>query len=486
MQLFSTQSGVEGHLHGGPRCFTRMPSSHCLRTILMIVAAAATAGACGAREAGPEGARPTAGEAFSRPLEIYRDLGFMTGPGQFPVVASFATLAGPADSTYVMLGMSMPNSSLRFQRDDTGFFAEYRIDVTFMDEDSTAVKRVEAREIVRVPTFAETGRTDESIVYQQGITIPPGRYIVRLQASDVNSSRGFRMTDTLTAPDYTGAAAVSSPVLVYSAEGRSSRDALPELITNPRHTVPFGGSSPRVYIETYGAAATPLHVRVIDTEGSIVWSAAAVLREGDGSLHYGVVEIPADALPLGRFWVDVSTAGVITARTPIVMTISDQWMVANLDDVVEFLRYIAYPEELDSLQIGSPAEQRAAWDRFWERRDPLAITDVNEYRDAFFQRVRYATEAFREAGGRPGWNTDRGEVYIVLGQPDNAVERYVGDIDMSREPNAEEWVYAAVPGGRLNLLFYDRTGFGRYELVPSSEAAFRSVADRLKPRPERN
>ena len=409
----------------------------------------------------------------------------MTGPGQFPVVASFATLAGPADSSYVMLGMSMPNSSLRFQRDDAGFFAEYRIDMTFMDEDSAAVKRVEAREIVRVPTFAETGRTDESIVYQQGITMPPGHYIVRLQAADVNSSRGFRMTDTLTVPDYT-AAAVSSPVLVYRAEGRSSRDALPDLITNPRHTVPFGGSSPRVYIETYGAAATPLHVRVIDADGGIVWSAAAVLREGDGSLHYGVVEIPADALPLGRFWVDVSSAGVITARTPIVMTISDQWMVANLDDVVEFLRYIAYPEELDSLQIGSPAEQRAAWDRFWERRDPLAITDVNEYRDAFFQRVRYATEAFREAGGRPGWNTDRGEVYIVLGQPDNAVERYVGDIDMNREPNAEEWVYAAVPGGRLNLLFYDRTGFGRYELVPSSEAAFRSVADRLKPRPQRN
>lgn len=456
------------------------------RALACIGLAAGLTSACGSRASGPEGARPTSGEAFSRPLEIYRELGFMTGPGQFPAVASFATVAGPADSTYVLLAMSLPNSSLRFQRDDAGFFAEYRVDVTFMDEDSTAVKRVEAREVVRVTTFAETGRTDESIVYQQGIALPPGRYIARLQAADVNSSRGFRMTDTLTVPDYSLSAAVSSPVVVYEARGRSSRDSMPDLITNPRRTVPFGGSSPLIYVEAYGAGSRPVDVRVLDDQGGIVWSASAALRDAGRDLRYGVIEIPADALPLGKFWIDVGSDGARTVRTPLVMTISDQWMVANLDDVMEFLRYIAHPEELDSLQAGSPADQRAAWDRFWQRRDPLAITDVNEYRDAFFQRVRYATEAFREPGGRPGWNTDRGEVYIVLGQPDNAVERYVGDMDMTREPNAEEWVYTAVPGGRLNLLFYDRSGFGRYELVPSSESAFRSVAERLKRRSERN
>lgn len=482
MQPFSTQSGVEGHLSGGPRCFPRCHRAFLRFLPIVTVAAAASLSACGSRGSGPESARPGRDEAFSRPLDIYRDLGFMTGPGQFPVVASFATMAGPADSTYVLLGMSLPNSALRFQRDEHGFFAEYRMDVTFMDQDSVSVKRSEAREVVRVSTFAETGRTDESIVYQQGLTIPPGRYIVRLQAADVNSSRGFRMTDTLTAPDYSVGTAVSSPMLVYEAEGRTSRTSLPDLIANPRHTVPYGGSAPLLYVEAYGAGARPVDVRVLDQQGAILWSASVALRDA-GDLRYGVVEIPPDVLPLGRFWVEVGSDEAQAARTPIVMTISDQWMVANLDDVREFLRYIAHPEELDSLQAGSPADQRAAWERFWERRDPLAITDANEYRDAFFQRVRYATEAFRETGGRAGWNTDRGEVYIVLGPPDNAVERYVGDIDITRQPNAEEWVYTAVPGGRLNLLFYDRTGFGRYELVPSSAAAFRSVADRLKPRP---
>jgi GWxTD domain-containing protein len=485
MQPFSTLSGTEGHLQGGPRCFIRSRST-CSRSLAIItLVGAAITGACGARSGGTDGARPSSGEPFSRPLEIYRDLGFMTGPGQFPVVASFATLAGPTDSTYVMLAMSLPNNALRFQRDSDGFFAEYRIDLTFLDEDSVVVRRVEAREVVRVSTFAETGRTDESIVYQQGIAVPPGRYIVRLLAADVNSSRGFRMTDTLTAPAYSVGTGVSSPVLVYDAEGRTSRATLPHLITNPRHTVAYGGSSPRVYVESYGAGTQPIDVRVTDEQGGIVWSGTAVLSEAGADLRYGIVEIPSDALPLGKFWIAVSSDGG-TARTPVVMTISDQWMVANMDDVMQFLRYIAYTEELDSLTTGSPTQQRAAWERFWDRRDPLPITDVNEYRDAFFQRVRYATEAFREAGGRPGWNTDRGEVYIVLGQPDNAIERYVGNVDITRQPNAEEWIYMSLPGGRLNLLFHDRTGFGRYELVPASASAFRSVADRLKPRPRRN
>lgn len=421
-------------------------------------------------------------EAFSRPLEIYRSLGFMTGNVAFPVVASFSTMAGPTDSTYVLLAVSIPNSALRYQRDGAGFFAEYTIDVTFMNRDSSVVKKFNTREGVRLATFAETGRTDESVIYQQGITIAPGSYIVRLQANDANSSRGFRMTDTLTAPSYGTAAAISSPMLVYRAQGRAADTELPEMIANPRHTVPYGGAAPLVYIEGYNLRDS-VGVRVINDAGTEMWSGRASLNEGAPALSYGVVEIPAANLPLGKFWVEVSDGSATPARTPLLMTISDQWMVEKFDDVLEFMRYIASQPEIDELKAGTAAQQRQAWERFWKKRDPLPITDVNEYRDQFFARVRYATEAFREPGGLPGWNTDRGEVYIVLGAPDNALERFVGNTaDVTGKPNAEEWEYYNVPGGRLTLMFLDRTGFGRFELIPSSAASYRNVAERIKRR----
>ncbi|MGQ0562987.1 MAG: GWxTD domain-containing protein, partial [Gemmatimonadota bacterium] len=80
-----------------------------------------------------------------------------------------------------------------------------------------------------------------------------------------------------------------------------------------------------------------------------------------------------------------------------------------------------------------------------------------------------------------GWETDRGQVFIVLGPPDAQMERQIGR-DAGAQSNLIEWLYDAAPGGRLVLQFFDRTGFGRYELTQSSEAAFRTVAARMRPK----
>jgi GWxTD domain-containing protein len=401
------------------------------------------------------------------------------------VVATLATLAGPADSSYVLLAISMPNSALRFQRSAAAFEAGYRVGLSLL-QDSVVMARAEATEAVRVGTFAETSRSDESIVFQQALAVRPGRYIAQLEISDVNGTRGFRSTDTIDVPAYgPQGAQLSTPLLVYRAEGRTTRDQPPAFIPNARHSVPYGGEVPRIYLEAYGPGADgPLQVRVLDEAGNAVWSGIARLTQGDSVLRSGIVEVTSSALPLGRLQVEVSRPERIAEalRAPLVLTISEQWMIANFEEVLGFLRYIAYPEEIDSLESATPQDRRERWERFWALRDPLAVTDVNEYRDEFFERVRYATEAFREPGGRAGWDTDRGEVYIVLGPPMQVLERYIGISEMSFEPNAEEWYYPDAPGGRLSLLFIDRSSLNRFELASSSESAFRAVADRMKPR----
>lgn len=444
-------------------------------------AVACIALACG-RTPPPGQPAPADERIVSRPLEIYRDLGMMAGPPQFPVVASYSTIAGPADSSFVFVALSMPSSALRFERGRDGFTAEYTVSLKFM-QDSVVMQRLDDRQRVVVGTFAETGRVDESVLYQNAVALKPGRYVVELQTADAHSSRGFATTDTVDVPAYgPQSTRLGTPVVVYSADGRPTRDTRPELIPNPRHTVNYGVESPKLYVETYGAPADmPVQVNVTDEKGASIWTAHAVLPRGGDTLRSGVLDLPGDKLPLGRMWVEVSADGATSARTPLLLTISDQWMIANIDEVIEFLRYVAFQDELDSLKAGTPADQRAAWDTFWAKRDPIGTTATNEFRDQFFERVRYATDNFREPG-LMGWKTQRGEVYIVLGPPDMMAERYVGNVDDNGLPNAQEWVYERVPGGRLNLLFVDRGGFGRLEMTPSSESAFRATADRLKPK----
>lgn len=467
MARFRARGATEGHQRGGPLV---------LGVVLLV--------GCGGGS-GPGRAAPDSPGRIGRPLETYQQLGFLAGPGHFPAVASFSTMAGPSDSTYVLLGVSMPNSALRFQRDGDSFAAEYRVTASFL-QDSQVVKQFERQETVRVPSFAETARTDESIVFQEASAVVPGEYEVLLNAGDANSSRGFRMRDTVVVPAYgPSSRSLTEPIVVYEGTGRTSRGVPPDLILNPRHTVAYGGDAPRVYVESYGQAEpTSVLVKVLDEGGSTVWSTRSSLAQGDENVRHAFIDLPGATLPLGKLWVEVAADGVAAspARSPLVISISDQWMVANFDEVLEFIRYIATNEEIDSLRTGLPAERRDQWERFWAKRDPLRATPINEYREEFFQRVRFATEQFSETGV-PGWKTSRGEVFIVLGAPDFSQDRYIGNrTDVTGRSNAIEWMYERLPGGRLSLLFLDRTGFGRFELTPSSDAAFRSVAERLKPR----
>lgn len=422
-------------------------------------------------------------ESAARPITVYQRLGLLSGPPSYPVVGGFATLAGPGDSTLVILALSLPNGALRFRRETTGFLAEYDVDAVFV-RDSIPSARVQRRDTVRVPTFAETSRSDESIIFQAVATLAPGRYEVRLRSNDAHSSRGFRATDTLHVPTYgVGAATIAAPLVVYEARGRAARDEPAALIANPRRTAAYGGDRPRIYLEAYAAVPVGTMLYVRDESGELIWRQAVEIAADDG-FGFAILDIPGEVLPLGRLRIELVEVNGVTLVSPLVITISDQWIAANLDEVMQVMRYIATIEELEAMASGTPAERRHRWDAFWARRDPIAATPINEFREQFFQRVRFAAENFGEPG-RPGWQTDRGEVFIVLGAPDQVRERTAGRSVLGAQATGVEWLYESTAAGRLHLLFVERSGFGRFELVPASRAAFRVAADRLKLRSAR-
>jgi GWxTD domain-containing protein len=437
--------------------------------------------ACGGRR-GPDRPAVERNQPIARPLEVYHRLGFMAGPPEFPAVARVVTLDGPGDSTYLLLSFSLPNNALRFHRDPAGFYAEYRVRAT-LHRDTVQVQQLDRRETVRVSNFIETSRTEESIIFQDVLAVPPGEYVLRLQANDLNSARGFRALDTINAPAYPSQQKLSSPLIVFEGIGRKDAAARPEFVVNPRGTIAYGGEPPRVYLELYGATEPePIALRVVDDTGALLWSGVADMQRGSEALRHSLVDVPSAALPIGRVWLEVRHPGdtATALRMPLLITISDQWMIANFEEVLEFVRYIAYPSELDSLRKTSGIERNQLWDRFWARRDPYPGIPGNEFRDQFFQRVRTAVEEFAEPG-QPGWKTDRGEVYIVLGPPAYINERYVGR-ETSARPNLLEWLYQDTMGGPMVLQFVDRTGFGRFELSQSSQAAFMTAAHRLRPK----
>lgn len=111
--------------------------------------------------------------------------------------------------------------------------------------------------------------------------------------------------------------------------------------------------------------------------------------------------------------------------------------------------------------VSIPPEERPAFRRdFWKRRDPSPETDRNEYREAYYQRVAMANRLFRSEG-REGWLTERGRVFVLLGEPDR---RDVYPTGYSfYEPPVEVWHYGFFP-----IIFVDRFKQGKYEMMQAN------------------
>src|SRR5438132_1234614 len=101
--------------------------------------------------------------------------------GALPFVASVRYLAGPTpDSTLALFSVSLTNQTLTFQRRGSEFVAEYHVEASFRTDSTSlvAVRQIGSDEQVRVHNFQETLRTDESVIYQQFVIVPPGVYYV--------------------------------------------------------------------------------------------------------------------------------------------------------------------------------------------------------------------------------------------------------------------------------------------------------------------
>jgi GWxTD domain-containing protein len=141
-----------------------------------------------------------------------------------------------------------------------------------------------------------------------------------------------------------------------------------------------------------------------------------------------------------------------------------------LEDVQPIIR----PDELDAWKALRTDEEREQFIFiFWNHRDPDPDTEVNEYREAYYERVAYANEHF--TSGTPGVKTDRGRIYLRFGKPDEIEshpsggaynrESYEGSGSTSTYP-FEKWWYRNLPGrSDVEIEFVDPTGSGEYRIA---------------------
>src|SRR5258705_8549332 len=111
-----------------------------------------------------------------------------------------------------------------------------------MSRGDAEVANVNAMEIVRVASFREINRTDESVIFQHYFHVSPGVYSLSAMVRDVGGSRNATQQAMVSVPSLSSGR-FSTPLLVYEAAGKNRLDSAPPLFGNPRSSAVFGPDS---------------------------------------------------------------------------------------------------------------------------------------------------------------------------------------------------------------------------------------------------
>ena len=408
------------------------------------------------------------------PTTLYRGMGLFARGSPLPFVASLQYLAGPTpDSTLAIFALSLSSNALSFQRSGQGFEAQYRVEVAFRRE-GALVAQIASDETVRVAAFTETLRADESIIFQQFVPVPPGRLTASVSVRDRRGSAFNQDEREIDIPRFDSGPRVSAAVLTYQGRPRTDRRASPQILVNPRATAPYGADSLDLYVEGYGVnPGATADIRATNDEGVALWQGAIAFQSG-GALDGRMVRLSTADLPVGELRVELALHGSTdTARGPLLLSFSDRWAIANFDELLSLLRYFGQDEALRRLKAADARERPKLWRDFWHATDPNPATPENEALVEYFQRLQAANVRFQE-GSDPGWLTDRGEVYVTLGEPD---EVYDQSSDLQGQRRFIRWTFTTY---RLQLDFLDDAGFGRFRLTPASRSDYQRVLNRVR------
>src|SRR4029450_10626623 len=125
------------------------------------------------------------------------------------------------------------------------------------------------------------------------------------------------------------------------------------------------------------------------------------------------------------FWQKVVRIGAVGALFMLVAAASASAATKSSSDEIIFAwrdgppRYLMTDQEDQAVRAMTTVPELARFiTAFWPRRDPTPGTLENEYRRTYWTRVLEADRLFRDST-TPGWKTDRGKIYILLGAPDS-------------------------------------------------------------------
>jgi len=376
-------------------------------------------------------------------------------------------------------GQSRLDLRIKIAHDDLQFIklaeelyqAVYEMTIIVQDEDEFQVAGKTIEDTLRVQNFSNTNSMRGYRQASFSFSLAPGKYEVQANLLDRATAISRLQKQRIELRDFSGDQLQISDILITDAPPVATAKVANEALT-PTSSQPSPSAPLYAFYEIYDRSAALLYevIYTIKTVKGhkIFQESASVQRHAEVTpAHFA---LPREKIGLGEYEIFIkASSGQRSAASAHRLNVPWQGAeaaLADLEEAIKPMTYLVAKADFKKIKEAPQEKRHEAFIEFWCRQDPTPSTEFNESMEEFYRRVWYANKYF-SSPSRPGWKTDMGMIYVVMGSPDAVSDSNV----YSRRPRgrqvrtqaqmAQYWIYQRP---RRTFVFLDRSGFGDYYL----------------------
>lgn len=399
-------------------------------------------------------------------LDIFAQIGdrevpsYRNTPQYFQEILDFSS--GQENITRVDIFLQIPYSSISFIKKDSLFIAGYNIILSVFDENKEKlIMDKNWREKIQLTSYDQTVSKDNASLAMRSFFLPPGKYFLRTELDDNESKAEYSKEEFITVRNLSGEVALSDIMILAKRKEEDGKNKIVPYVS--LNVANFKDGLPLFY-EIYSQKSQRINIEysISDGKQKIIYS-DTVSRYIDSGKTQVIYTLKDSSFSLGNYNLKVELKNTNNQIIAFVnKKFFSKWVgvpstITDLDQAINEMIYIASTSQISFIKNANTLEEKKKrFLEFWKEQDPTSSNPENSYFIEYYNRVAYANEHFSQYF--PGWRSDRGMVFILLGPPDN-IERY--PFEMNSKPY-QIWTYYQL---NVSLVFVDQTGFGDYRLI---------------------
>ena len=316
---------------------------------------------------------------------------------------------------------SLEYDRLHFIKEDSLFTAEYDFGIAVYDNEGSEIpiKQQKERRKLQVKKYTDTESRILKNIHSQKFVLPEGIYSVVLYARDVNSRQEYKIEEEVSFEPQGAIYGVSEPLVVQLKNLEFKPDSISPLVSN---VIDIKNDEAGIFFEVFADNATPeYHVSYeIENYRGIVVARDQFKRAVRDKINYEIIKLRGDSIEIGNYtmMIKIDLGGKKFERN-INFLIKWKEFFINFSDLREAVRQMAYivPDDtLNKVLKQSDQDVENYFKSFWKIKS-LETIGSNPLMEEYYRRINFANIHFK-VPKKQGWRTDMGQVYCVMGEPE--------------------------------------------------------------------